>query len=309
MTTSAAAGRPRRPSCARGRRPGGPRPGSSAASRSACARLARVEAGAVHLARERQQRHERPRAPARHQGVEVEVQAIEPVGAALGLGERLVGASGALGELGLERLGARAPVDVRVACSEVLRDSGRLAHEDPPAQGERRRRRCRRERRATASRPATVVAVGADGSTSAWRIWVRIAPIGFITARRCRSGFGIVVDHVDHRRRVEEELQRHLPDRLHVAEADVQRRQQHRHAGREHHHHPDQQRQLEPVDARLDRRRRTTKTNTATMFSPRLNSECSATASGITSRGKRILRSRLSRSTSDVTPRLVVSAK
>jgi hypothetical protein len=52
-----------------------------------------------------------------------------------------------------------------------------------------------------------------------------------------------------------------------------------------------------------------TNTNTAIMFSPRLNSACSATASGITSRGKRILRRRLSRSTNEVTPRLVVSEK
>ena len=52
-----------------------------------------------------------------------------------------------------------------------------------------------------------------------------------------------------------------------------------------------------------------TKTNTATMFAIRLKSAARATESGITSRGKRILRSRFSRSTSDVTPRLVASAK
>ena len=45
------------------------------------------------------------------------------------------------------------------------------------------------------------------------------------------------------------------------------------------------------------------------MFSPRLKSACSATDSGITSRGKRTLRRRFSRSTSEVTPRLVVSEK
>ena len=41
----------------------------------------------------------------------------------------------------------------------------------------------------------------------------------------------------------------------------------------------------------------------------RLNSAVSEIAIGITMRGKRILRSRFSRSTSDVTPPAVVSAK
>ena len=45
---------------------------------------------------------------------------------------------------------------------------------------------------------------------------------------------GHELDHVDDGRRVEEDLERHLPDRLHVAVAHVERGQQHRHAGREH---------------------------------------------------------------------------
>ena len=52
-----------------------------------------------------------------------------------------------------------------------------------------------------------------------------------------------------------------------------------------------------------------TNTNTAIMFASRLKSDGSATDSGITRRGKRILRRRFSRSTSEVTPRLVASAK
>ena len=51
------------------------------------------------------------------------------------------------------------------------------------------------------------------------------------------------------------------------------------------------------------------KTKTTIRLSPRLKSECSVTDSGITMRGKRILRSRFSRSISERTPRLVVSEK
>jgi hypothetical protein len=52
-----------------------------------------------------------------------------------------------------------------------------------------------------------------------------------------------------------------------------------------------------------------TKPNTTIRLSPRLKREWSATASGMTNRGKRTLRSRFSRSTSAFTPRAVVSEK
>ena len=52
-----------------------------------------------------------------------------------------------------------------------------------------------------------------------------------------------------------------------------------------------------------------TNTKTATRLAHRLKKAASVTDRGITSRGKRILRSRFSRSTSEVTPRLVASEK
>ena len=99
--------------------------------------------------------------------------------------------------------------------------------------------------------------------------------------RGCSAFSPYVRRDVDDRRAVEERLHGDLPDRLDVAEAHVQRRQQHPDADRERReqqHERDAAAASSPVPARP---RSSANTSTARKFMPRLNSAVSPTDSGI----------------------------
>ena len=147
-------------------------------------------------------------------------------------------------------------------------------------------------------------------ATSQWRpCWISDRERVHIISSWKSSGTRL--DRVDDRRAPEQQLQRDLPDRLHVAVAHVQHRQQHRQRRSRARRPPSHAREERRTSssARGRRRRSIANTNTTRMPSARFAAAVIDTEIGTAARGKDTLRSRFSRATRLPSPPLVASEK